>query len=95
MCRYTMWYDTEASRGAGAQSMLVNTNVCGFHSHLRNSFPQVYIPHIYINLYIYFFTLVSRQSAALSFSTQHAMLAEFGGKWRTVCLNTRFSLVPC
>ena len=40
----------------------------------------------------HFFALVSRQSAVLSSATQLAMPPEFGGKWRTECLNTRFSL---
>ena len=30
------------------------------------------------------------ESAALSSATQHAMSPEFGGKWGTECLNTRF-----
>ena len=41
-------------------------------------------------LYFHFFALVSRQSAALSSATQHAMPPEFGRKWGTECLNTRF-----
>ena len=45
--------------------------------------------------YIFFSFLHSgvdkRQSAALSSVTQHAMPAEFGGKWGTECLNIRFS----
>ena len=32
--------------------------------------------------------MVSRQSAALSSATYHAMPPEFGGKWGTECLNT-------
>ena len=40
----------------------------------------------------YFFALVSRQSAALSSATHHAMPPEFGGKWGTECLNTTFPL---
>ena len=35
---------------------------------------------------------MSRQCAALSFDTQHAMLPEFCGIWGTVCLNIMFSL---
>ena len=38
------------------------------------------------------FALVSRQSAALSSATQHAFPLEFGEKWETECLNTRFAL---
>ena len=43
------------------------------------------------------FFLVSRQSAALSSATQHAMPPESGRKWGTECLNTRFPLptLPC
>ena len=36
--------------------------------------------------------MVSRQSAALSSATQHAMPPESGRKWGTECLNTRFPL---
>ena len=36
--------------------------------------------------------LVSRQSVALSFATQHVMPHEFGGKWGTECLNIKFHL---
>ena len=43
-------------------------------------------------IFIHFFALVSRQSAALSSATQHAMPPEFGGNWGTECLNTRFPL---
>ena len=46
----------------------------------------------YLNLYFHFFALVSRLSAALSSATQHAMPSEFGRKWRTECVNTRFPL---
>ena len=35
---------------------------------------------------------MSRLSAALSSATQHAMPPEFGRKWGTECLNTRFPL---
>ena len=44
-----------------------------------------------LHLYFHFFALVSRQSAALSSATQHAM-PDFGGKWGMECLNTRFPL---
>ena len=43
-----------------------------------------------LNFLIPFFPVVSRQSAVLSSATQHAMSPEFGGKWGTKCLNTRF-----
>ena len=35
---------------------------------------------------------MSRQSAALSSATQHAMSPKLGGKWGTECLSTRFPL---
>ena len=35
---------------------------------------------------------MSRQSAALSSTTQYAMPPEIGGKWGTECPNTRFPL---
>ena len=63
----------EASRGAGAQSVAVNATGCGFDSHSKKL-------NIYLNLYFRFFTLVSRQRAALSSGTQHAMPPEFGGR---------------
>ena len=75
----------EASRGAGAQSVTVRPTGCGFD-------PRSMRWNIYLNLYFHFFTLVSRQSAALSSATQHAMPPEFGRKWRTECLNIRFPL---
>ena len=44
----------------------------------------------------HFFALVSRQSAALSSASQHAMPQKLGGKWETVCLNTSNNLcLPC
>ena len=58
---------------------------CGSDPHSRRR-------NIYLNLYFHFFALVSRQSAALSSATQHAMPPEFGRKWGTECLNTRFPL---
>ena len=43
-----------------------------------------------------FFVLVAEKSAALSTATQHAMPPEFGGKWGTECLNSRFPYyLPC
>ena len=74
-----------ASRGAGAQSVTVKTTGCGFDPHTRRW-------NIYLNLYFHFFALVSRTSAALSSATQHAVRPEFGRKWGTECLNTRFPL---
>ena len=37
---------------------------------------------------IFHFALVSRQTAALSSATKHAMPQECGGKWATECLNS-------
>ena len=58
---------------------------CEFDLHSRRR-------NIYLNLYFHFFILVSRLSAALSSATKHAMPPEFGRKWGTECLNTRFPL---
>ena len=74
-----------ASRGAAAQSVTVKPTGCGFDPHSRRW-------NIYLNLYFHFFALVSRLSAALSSATQHATPPEFGRKWGTECLNTRFPL---
>ena len=38
--------------------------------------------------FIFFFDLVSKQSAALNYATQHAVFPELGGKWGTECHNT-------
>ena len=75
----------EASRGAGAQNVSVKPIRYGFDPHSRRG-------NIYLNLYFQFFALVSRQNAALSSATQHAMPPEFGRKWGTECLNARFPL---
>ena len=75
----------EAGGGAGAQSVTVKPTGCGFDSHSRRW-------NIYLNLYINFFALVLRQSAALSSATRHAMPPELGRKWGTEWLNTRFPL---
>ena len=48
--------------------------------------------YFYFHIYFHFLALVSRTSAALSSATQHAMPPEFGRKWGTECLNTRFPL---
>ena len=74
-----------ASHGAAAQSMTVKPTGCGFDPHSRRW-------NIYIHWYFQFFALVSRLSAALSLAIQHAMPPEFGRKWGTECLNTRFPL---
>ena len=55
----------------------------GFDPHLRKI-------NIYLYLYFNFFALVARQSAALSYTTQHAIPLEYHGKWKTECLNAKF-----
>ena len=47
---------------------------------------------MYLNLYFHFCALVSRLSAALCSATQHEIPPEFGRKWGTECLKTRFPL---
>ena len=71
----------EASRGAGAQNMPANATGCGFDPSSRKYLLKFIFP---------FYVLVS--SAALSCATHQAMPPEFGGKYGTECLNTRFSL---
>ena len=76
---------TEASRGAGAQSVPVNRPIVG-------SIPTRG-DEIFIYIYIFISSLWCRgESASLSFATHHAMPPEIGGKWGTECLNTRFPL---
>ena len=75
----------EASCGAGAQNVTVKLTSCRFDPHSRKL-------NVYLHLYFHFFAVVSRQSAALSSATQHAMPPEFGRKWVTECLNTRLPL---
>ena len=60
--------------------MTVKPTGCGFDPHSRRW-------NIYLNLYYHFFVMVSRQSAALSSATQHAMPSDSGRKWGTECLN--------
>ena len=80
------WSSTiQLNCSAGAHSLTVKPTGCGFDPHLRRI-------SIYLNLYFHFFALASRQSAALSSATHHAMPPEFGRKWATKCLNTRFPL---
>ena len=67
----------EANRGAGDCSVTAIPTGCGLDPHSRRW-------NIYLNLYFHFFALVSRQSAALSSATQHAMPPEFGWKWGTL-----------
>ena len=78
-------YNSEASRGAAAQIVIVKLTGYGFDPHSGRW-------NIYLNLYFNFLALVSRLSAGLSSATQHAMPPEFGRKWGTECLNTRFPL---
>ena len=73
-------YTSEINCGAEAQSVTVKPTGCGFDLHSRRG-------NIYSNLYVHFFALVWRQSAALSSTTQQAMPPEFSGKWKTECLN--------
>ena len=75
----------EARRGAGAQSVTVKPTGCGFDPHSKRW-------NIYLNLYFHFFALVSTTSAALNSATQNAIPPEFGRKWGTEYLNTRFPL---
>ena len=63
----------EASRGAGAQRVIVKSTGCGFDPHLRKL-------NIYLHLYFHFFTLVSRKNGALSPATQNPMPSEQAGK---------------
>ena len=65
--------------------MTINTSGCGFY-------PQSRELNIDLNLYFHFFALESEQGEALSSATQLAMPPEFGVKWETECLNTRFPL---
>ena len=75
----------KAGRGAAALGVTAKPTGCGFDHYSRRW-------NIYLNLYFHFFALVSRLSSALSSATQHAMPPEFGRKWGTECLNTRFPL---
>ena len=81
----TQYGKYEAGRGAAARGVTAKPTGCGFDPHSRRW-------NIYLNLYFHFFALMSRLSAALSSATQHAMPPEFGRKWGTECLNTRFPL---
>ena len=65
--------------------LTVNVTGCGFDLHSRKL-------NIYWHIYFHFLALVSRQSATLTSATQHTMPPEFGRKWGTECLNTRFPL---
>ena len=87
-CNYYVllhYYSLEASRGAGAQNVTVKLTGCGF-SRKWNS---------YLHKYFHFFALVSRQSAALSSATQHAMPPEFSRKWRHSVLALGSLCLPC
>ena len=67
------------------KKMTVKWTGCGFDPHSRKW-------NTYLHLYFDFFVLVSRQSAVLSSATQHVMLPDYGGKWGSECLNTKFPL---
>ena len=49
-------------------------------------------PFIYIQSFSVKVEQTTRENAALNPATQHAMPPEFGRKWQTECLNTRFPL---
>ena len=98
LCYILCWLTiVQSNRGAGAQS---DCKIDWFW--VRSPVAEMkYVK--YINLYVHFFTLVSRQSAALSSATQYTLPQErkreadqeYGGKWGTECLNTRFPLPTC
>ena len=73
-------YSSEASRGAGVHSCDCERD------RLFVRFPLKEI------LYFHFFALASSRSAAFNSATQHGMPPEFGRKWGTECLNTKFAL---
>ena len=56
---------------------------------------EKYKNNVLLNILLpfHFFALVSRLNATLNSATQHAMPPEFGRKWGTECLNTRFPLL--
>ena len=62
--------------------VILNANGCGFDSRSRKLSIK----------YFHFFSLVSRQSVALIAATQNAMAAEYGVKWETEWLSSRFPL---
>ena len=78
----------EASRGAGAQSVTVKPIGCGFDPRSRRR-------NIYLYLYFHSFALVSRQRAALSSASQHAMPPELGGKWERSVLTLGSICLRC
>ena len=63
-------------------NVTVNMTGCGFDLHSRKR-------NIYFNLYLNFFALVSRQTAALSSATQHAIPPESGGKLKEESISKR------
>ena len=65
----------------GHNCVTVNATGCGFDPHSSKL-------NMYLNVYIHFFALVSRQIAALSSATQHAISPESGGKLGTEWLGT-------
>ena len=66
-------------RGTLAQACDCNSDGCGFNPHSREL--------IIIYRYYHFYTLVTRQSTALSSVTQHILPPEWGGEWGTRTLN--------
>ena len=51
--------------------------------------------NIYLNIYFNFDAVESRQSAELSYVTQHAMPLEFSGKWGTAQKILGTFRLPC
>ena len=76
--------------------MLLQRRKSQYHLVFLNTLPIIIkLQVIKLNqksIYNSLFNTMSRLSAALSSATQHAMPPEFGRKWGTKCLNTRFPL---
>ena len=62
--------------------MTVKSTDCGFDP----------LKYLFIFIFSFLHSLLSRQSVALSSTTQHAMPPELGGKWGAECRNIRFPL---
>ena len=69
----------------GRKCVIVNATSRGFDFHSRNL-------NIEIKFIFTFFSLVSRQSVALSFTTPHAISLEFAGKLRTATGCEKYSV---
>ena len=81
----SVYFIMERSVVAGAQSVTERPPGCGFDPYSRGW-------NVSLHLYFHFFALALRQIAAVSSAAQHTMPPELGGKWGTVCLNTRIPL---